>query len=159
MNKNTDKNISDFIDEDTIYKEMVRIISLHEIKVYQSRVDRVNSRMQRYFNSTPLKNVFARVCNYAFSVNEFYTIASVARELRSTRQAISTIVDECESEGWLNIRRSPNRVEFQASETLFKSWRDYIDARTSLMSKVEHDEWINLLKVYKDFKRGSSVVV
>jgi hypothetical protein len=40
MNKNTGTNISNFIDEDTIYREMVRIISLHEIKVHQSRVDR-----------------------------------------------------------------------------------------------------------------------
>ena len=152
------KNISNFLDDET-YRQMVKLISRYEIRIFQSRVDRVETRMQRYFNSTPLKNVFARVCNYAFSVNKFYTIAYVTRELRSTRQAISSIVDECESEGWLTIRRSPTRVEFHASETLFESWRDYIDARTSLMSKVEYDEWINLLKVYKDFKRGSSVVV
>ena len=109
--------------------------------------------MQRYFNSTPLKNVFARVCNYAFTVNKFYTIAYVTRELRSTRQAISSIVDECESEDWLNIRRRPNRVEFQASKILYESWRDYIDARTALIGKDEFDKWMNLYKVYNDFKR------
>ena len=131
---------------------MVKLISRYEIRIFQSRVDRVETRMQRYFNSTPLKNVFARVCNYAFSVNKFYTIAYVTRELRSTRQAISSIVDECESEDWLNIRRRPNRVEFQASKILYESWRDYIDARTALIGKDEFDKWMNLYKVYNDLK-------
>lgn len=145
------KNISNFLDDET-YRQMVKLISRYEIRIFQSRVDRVETRMQRYFNSTPLKNVFARVCNYAFSVNKFYTIAYVTRELRSTRQAISSIVDECESEVWLNIRRRPNCVEFQASKILYESWRDYIDARTALIGKDEFDKWMNLYKVYNDLK-------
>ena len=145
------KNISNFLDDET-YRQMVKLISRYEIRIFQSRADRVETRMQRYFNSTPLKNVFARVCNYAFSVNKFYTIAYVTRELRSTRQAISSIVDECESEGWLNIRRRPNRVEFQASKILYESWREYIDARTALIGKDEFDKWMNLYKVYNDLK-------
>ena len=148
------KNISNFLDDET-YRQIVKLISQYEIRIYQSRVDRVETRMQRYFNSTPLKNVFARVCNYAFSVNKFFTIAYVTRELRSTRQAISSIVDECESEGWLNIRRRPNRVEFQASKILYESWRDYVDVRKSLISQDEFDKWMNLYKVYNDFKRDN----
>ncbi len=66
--------------------------------------------MQRYFNSTLLRNVFARICNYAYTVNQFYTISYVTKELRSTRQAISLIVDEYENEGWLNIHRRANKV-------------------------------------------------
>ena len=70
MNKNT----SNFLDDET-YRQMVKLISRYEIRIFQSRVDRVEKRMERYFNSTPLKNVFAGVCNYAFYVNKFYTIA------------------------------------------------------------------------------------
>jgi len=158
MNKKFIKDFSQQLDEDSIYRQMVRIISSHEIKVYQARVDRGDTRMQRYFNSTPLKNVFARLCNYAFSVNEFYTIAHATRELRSTRQAISSIVDECESEGWLNIRRQPNRVEFQASQILYESWKDYIDARTNLMSIDEHKEWIDIYNLYKNFKKNNNSI-
>ena len=97
---------------------MVKILYLKEIKIYQARVDRTSTRMKRYFNSTPLRNVFARICNYAYTVNQFYTISYVTKELRSTWQAISLIVDECENEGWLNIHRRANKVEFQASEEL-----------------------------------------
>ena len=82
--KNTNKEIFTSFDKDLIYKEMVKTISLHEIKMYQARVDRTKTKMQRYFNSTPLRNFFARICNYAYTVNQFYTISYVTKELRST---------------------------------------------------------------------------
>ena len=103
--KNTKKEIFKSFDKNLIYKEMVKILYLKEIKIYQARVDRTSTRMKRYFNSTPLRNVFARICNYAYTVNQFYTISYVTKKLRSTRQAISLIVDECENEEWLNINR------------------------------------------------------
>ena len=46
--KNTKKEIFKSFDKNLIYKEMVKILSLHEIKIYQARVDRTNKRMQRY---------------------------------------------------------------------------------------------------------------
>ena len=48
--KNTKKEIFKSFDQNQIYKEMVKTISLHEIKIYQGRVDRTNTRMQIYFN-------------------------------------------------------------------------------------------------------------
>ena len=129
---------------------MVKILSLHEIKIYRARVDRTNTRMQRYFNSTLLKNVFARICNYAYTVNQFYTISYVTKKLRSTRQAISLIVDECENEEWLNINRRANKVEFQASEELYESLRDYVFARTNIMTSDECNDWISMLTLYKN---------
>ena len=82
--KNTKKEIFKSFDKNLIYKEMVKTISLHEIKMCQARVDRTKTKMQRYFNSTPLKNFFARICNYAYTINQFYTISYVTKELRST---------------------------------------------------------------------------
>ena len=37
--RNTKKEIFKSFDKDLIYKEMVKKISLHEIKIYQARVD------------------------------------------------------------------------------------------------------------------------
>ena len=146
--KNKKKEIFKTFDKNQIYKEMVKTISLHEIKIYQARVDRTNTRMQRYINSTPLRNVFARICNYAYTVKQFYTISYVTKELRSTRQAISLIVDECENEGQLNINRRVNKVEFQASEELYKSWRDSVYARTNIMTSDKLNDWISMLSLY-----------
>ena len=72
--KNKKKEIFKTFEKNQIYKEMVKTIYLHEIKIYQARVNRTNTKMQRYFNSTPLRNVFARICNYAYTVNQFYRI-------------------------------------------------------------------------------------
>ena len=83
-------------------------------------------------------------------VNQFYTISYVTKELRSTRQAISLIVDECENEGWLNIHRRANKVKFQASEKLYESWRDYVYARTNIMTSEERNDWISMLTLYKN---------
>ena len=110
----------------------------------------MNTRMRRYFNSSPLRNVFARICNYAYTVNQFYTISYVTKELRSTRQAISLIVDECDNEVWLNIHRRANKVEFQGSEELYESWRDYVYARTNIMTSDERNDWISMLTFYKN---------
>jgi hypothetical protein len=151
---NINNEFSKSLNEEIVYREMVKILSSHEIKIYQARVDRVNTRMQRYFNSTPLRNVFARICNYAFTVNQFYTITYVAKELRSTRQAIATMVHECESEGWLNIKRKPNRVEFQSSKILYNSWKDYVYARINIMNSDERNEWISMLTLYKYLKKN-----
>ena len=51
------KNISNFLDDET-YRQMVKLISQYEIRIYQSRVDRVVTIMQRYFNFNPNKKRF-----------------------------------------------------------------------------------------------------
>ena len=61
--KNTKNEIFKSFDKNLIYKELVKTLSLHEIKIYQARIDRTNIRIHRYFNSTPLRNSFARICN------------------------------------------------------------------------------------------------
>ena len=66
----------------------------------------MQTKIQRYFNSTPLRNVFSRICVYARCVNEFYTISYISDELRATRQSISQMVDECEEEGWVIVDRN-----------------------------------------------------
>ena len=43
--KNTKKEFFKSFDKNLIYKEMVKTISLHEIKMYQARVDRTKTKM------------------------------------------------------------------------------------------------------------------
>ena len=43
--KNTKKEIFKSLDKKLIYKEMVKTISLHKIKIYHARVDIANTRM------------------------------------------------------------------------------------------------------------------
>ena len=130
-----------------IEKEMVLSLCDLELKIYQTRQDRMQTKMQRYFNSTPLRNVFSRICVYAKCVKQFYTISEIAYELRATRQSVSQIVDECEEEGWLNVERSPNRVGVQASQALYKAQLDYLNHRKELAKEVTKGKWNDLTRM------------
>ena len=130
-----------------ILQEMVKVLSDLEIKIYQARQDRMQTKIQRYFNSTPLRNAFARICVYAKCVNQFYTISKIADELRATRQAISLMVDECEQEGWITVERTPNRVGIQASQHLFDGMSDYVEARKILAKDITKGRWNDLTRM------------
>ena len=126
---------------------MVKVLSDLEVKIYQARQDRLETRIQRYFNSTPLRNVFSRICVYAKCVNKFYTISEIAYELRATRQSVSQMVDECEEEGWINVERSPNRVAIQASQVLYDGMLDYTNERKRLAKDVTKGKWNDLTRM------------
>jgi len=130
-----------------IQNEMIKVLCDLEVKIYQARQDRLQTKIQRYFNSTPLRNVFSRICVYAKCVNEFYTISYIADELRATRQSVSQMVDECEEEGWLNVERSPNRVGVQASQTLYDGLLDYMQLRKRLAKDVTKGKWNDLTRM------------
>ena len=59
-------------------------------------------------------------------------------------------MDECENDGWLNIHRRANKVEFQSTEELYESWRDYVYARTNIMTSDERNNWISMLTLCKN---------
>ena len=134
------KNIQEYIKN-----ELTKIITKHELYIYQARQTRMDTRHQRYFNSTPLRNAFARVVVYATAVNEHYTIQTIASKLYSTRQSISKIVEECDAEGWLNVKRSPNSVEIQASKVMYDFFLEYVKARQILLNKTDRDRWNELI--------------
>ena len=127
--------------------EMHKVLCDLEIKIYQARQDRMQTKIQRYFNSTPLRNVFARICVYAKCVNEFYTISKISDELRTTRQSVSQIVDECEEEGWVNVERNSNSVGVQASEALYDAQLDYLNHRKQLAKDVTKGKWNDLTRM------------
>lgn len=133
--------------KEMILKEMVKVLADLEIKIYQARQDRMQTKIQRYFNSTPLRNVFARICVYARCVNEFYTISHIADELRATRQSVSQMVDECEEEGWIIVERTANRVGIKASQPLFDASAKYVEARKILAKDVTKGKWNDLTKM------------
>ena len=128
-----------------IQKELTKILCQHEIAIYQARQTNMNTKIQRYFNSSPLKNVFSRIVVYAYCVNKHYSIQYIADELKTTRQSISKIVEECEAEGWINVIRTPNSVDVQASNTLYEGMLVYLSQRKKLMPKELRQTWSELL--------------
>lgn len=137
MNK---EQIKKYIDN-----ELVKILCQHELAIYQARQTRMDTKVQRYFNSTPLRNVFCRMIVYARCVNQHYNIQYIADQLNTTRQSISKIVDECEAEGWINVIRTPNNVVVQANDVTYEGMLDYLEKRKKILPKQMRRTWNELL--------------
>ena len=139
MNK---KQLQDYLD-----MEMSKVLCELELNIYQGRQDRLTTKIQRYFNSTPLRNAFNRIVTYSYIVNEFYTISYVADQLRTTRQSISNMVEECEAEGWIEVDRSPNRVGFKGTASNYEGFLSYLKHRKLLAKDVTKGRWNDLTRL------------
>lgn len=139
MNK---KQLQDYLD-----MEMSKVLCQLELNIYQGRQDRLTTKIQRYFNSTPLRNAFNRIVTYSYIVNEFYTISYVADQLRTTRQSISNMVEECEAEGWIEVDRSPNRVAFKGTASNYEGFLSYLKHRKALAKDVTKGRWNDLTRL------------
>ena len=64
-----------------------------EMEIFKARQTRMLNRTQRYFNSTPLRNAFARWMVNAFYENQFYTITHLVKEMHTNRQTISNMIN------------------------------------------------------------------
>ena len=137
MNK---EQIKKYIDN-----ELVKILCQHELAIYQARQTRMDTKVQRYFNSTPLRNVFCRMIVYARCVNQHYNIQYIADQLNTTRQSNSKIVDECEAERWINVIRTPNNVVVQANDVTYEGMLDYLEKRKKILPKQMRRTWNELL--------------
>ena len=81
----------------------MKIIEI-EMSIHQARQTRITHKVQRYFNSTPIKNAFARWMTYGVYTNRFYTITELVNEMHSNRPTISTIINELEAEGYFVVK-------------------------------------------------------
>ena len=107
-----------------------------EMSVHQARQTRMLNKVQRYFNSTPIKNAFARWMTYGVYTNKFYTISELVKEMHSNRQTISTMINECEAEGYIIVKREGSTVSCQASPILVEKTEDYCEWRKELTQSI-----------------------
>ena len=128
-----------------INNRILQSLCEYELKIYQGRIDRMNTKEQRYFNSTPIRNAFASLMVAAACSNKFYTITEIVNILRSNRQSISTMVDECKKEGWINVSKIGNKLQCNASQILIKSFHDYI--HFSMRISKEYYQNLEMLKI------------
>ena len=151
MKDKTQVSIND-VHQYLIHKYNVELVKL-EMATHQARQKRMDNKVQRYFNSTPIRNAFARWMTYATYANRTYTIAELVDEIGSNRQTISDIVKDCEAEGWIKVDRRDNRCDCKASPTLVEKMEDYCDHRRTLVNKVAGVAFSDL----RNFERTMSI--
>lgn len=120
-----------------------------EMSVHQARQTRGNNKVQRYFNSTPIKNAFARWMTYGVYTSRFYTISELVKEMHSNRQTISTMINECEAEGYIVVKRQGSTVSCQATALLVEKTEEYCEWRKELTKSTIGTAYNNLVQFEK----------
>jgi hypothetical protein len=138
------KNSSDEIYNHLLLEYRKKLMKI-EMEIFKARQTRMLNKTQRYFNSTPLRNAFARWMVNAFYENTFYTITYLVKEMCTNRQTISQMINECEKEGYINVVRTGKTVSCQASDTLIEKVNDYCDWRKKITELTVGKAYTNLI--------------
>ena len=134
--QNKTKEAINEVHKHLIHKYNVETCAL-EMKLHEARQSRMNNKVQRYFNSTPIRNAFARWMVYATYTNRTYTIAELVDEIGSNRQTISDIVKDCEAEGWIEVDRADgNTADCKASSIIVDKFESYCDYRREIVNDI-----------------------
>ena len=138
---------------DEIYSHLLleyrRCVMKIEMEIFKARQTRMLNRTQRYFNSTPLRNAFARWMVNAFYEDQFYTITHLVNEMFTNRQTISNMINECEKEGYILVERRGKTVSCQASQTLIEKMNDYCEWRKEITELTVGKAYNNLVQFEK----------
>ena len=120
-----------------------------EMGVHQARQTRMMNNVQRYFNSTPIRNAFSRWMTYGVYTSRFYTISELVKEMYSNRQTISTMINECEAEGYIVVKRQGSTVSWQATDLLVEKMEEYCEWRKKLTKSTIGTAYNNLVQFEK----------
>ena len=115
-----------------------------DMEIFQARQTRMKSKIHRYFNSTPIRNAFARWMVYAYYENQFYTISQLVNEMSTNRQTVSLMVNECEIENYIIVQRKGKTVACQSSLILVEAMNEYSEWRKKLIEKTIYRPYIEL---------------
>ena len=143
--------------EQKILSDYAVALAKWQIELYRGRNQRMDNPIQRYFNSTPTRNTFARMMFLAYQDDKsLYTKAEISRQLFITRQAASQMVEDCLAEGWIEA----NGNGYKASQTLADRMMDYVEFHidtltrnpvTDLYMSLRHYQRAQDIKASSDF--------
>lgn len=106
-----------------LFKAYAKQLFIREVTVFKYRQTRMNTKIQRYFNSTPTKNVLARILCLATYVNQPYTKTEIADQIGVSRQAVHDLIEECVAEGWAEV----SDKHYKASPVLVEAGENYVE--------------------------------
>ena len=108
-----------------------------EIEVYKLRVTRLNGEMQQYFNSSMLRNVFSRIMTLAVYDNKGLTIAEIVAQTYSTRQAVSKMISQCRTLGYVELIEDDNYLKrYRATPELVEAQKIYNELRHKIAREI-----------------------
>lgn len=110
--------------EKLLWKAYYRQLAAVQLAIHRERNTRMDTKIQRYFNSTPQKNALARVLYLSGVDKQLVTIMQVAQLLHTSRQATLTMLTECVEEGWAT-KTSSGANRYQGTDELVTAYELY----------------------------------
>lgn len=137
---------------DYIENELRRLYAVeqakHALAIYKARHTRMDNAIHRYFNSTPVRNIFARLMFIAANVKSNYTKKKIAEELHISWQAAHIMVEECLEAGW--VQRSEHG--FVATKELVQAHYRYVEHHIGNLDGLGTVDALVSLRAYRDAK-------
>ncbi len=106
---------------DRVMEDYLVTLCESELKIYKSRLLRMDTPTQVYFNSSPLKNAFARVMVISRLQGKPISITQLAHKLLTSRQAIHGIVQDCLENNWIKLVEIRGREKTYSGTSLLIS--------------------------------------
>jgi hypothetical protein len=135
--------------QEHLRREYVIALLTTEMKMHKARQTRMDTDIQRYFNSSPLRNAFSRWMVYGYLVNKPYNITTLCDEMGADRKTISLMIKECEAEGWIQTIKSNGQLFCIASPPLVSKMEEYVSWRRKL-AKDTIGVAFSALKAFED---------
>ena len=109
----------------------------HQISLHKVRCTRMNNRVQRYFNSSMRRNVFARLMCRGVYLDEWYSMSDISNQLFLTRQTAHRFVSDCLAEGWIIRKENCRPSVFRAAAILIEHMENYVQAYQEELISLE----------------------
>ena len=138
--------------EAALFKAYAAELCRHQVGIHKARQTRMDTDIQRYFNSTPTRNAFARLMSLATYDNTLYTKTNIADELLMSRQAVHVMVEECLDAGWIE---RPNDEGYRATERLVWGMENYAMRHMEMVEETKIHEAIGAMVAYRKLRKAS----
>lgn len=131
--------------ESELNKGYALALAKWQVEIYQARNSRDAKHIQRYFNSTPARNTFARLMFVSAHDNRVYTQSVIASELFISRQAAKKMVEECLAEGWIEA----DGKGYKSAPPLIAQQYDYTAFHITTVKSRPLRYWLNAMEAYQ----------
>ena len=142
--------------EVALFKVYTAELCRHQVGIHKARQTRMDTDIQRYFNSTPARNAFARLVSLATYDKTLYTKAMISKELHITRQAAHVMVQECLDAGWIEHGgECCGGKGYRATERLVWAMENYARRHMEMIEETKIHEAIEALAAYRKLRKAS----
>ena len=142
--------------EAALFKAYAAELCRHQVGIHKARQTRMDTDIQRYFNSTPTRNAFARLMSLATYDKTLYTKAKISKELHITRQAAHVMVQECLDAGWVELGGECCLGKgYRATERLVWGMENYAMRHMEMVEETKIHEAIGAMVAYRKLRQAT----